>query len=125
MDPIKQRAEIAKACKWHNIRMSDKTKASGFSGFYPLGNDLMGGPPMTMDCFDEVPDYPNDLDAMHEAEVQTGFNIIEGHALIGEYFMHLMRVVGGNEKGTWCAAICATAAQRAEAFLKVFEKWED
>jgi len=72
-----------------------------------------------------IPNYSGDLNTMHEAELAMGFNVIEGHALIGDYFMHLMRVVGGNEKGTWCAAICATGAQRAEAFLRTVGKWKE
>lgn len=60
-----------------------------------------------------VPDYLNDLNAMHEAEKAAGFhaNTSEGRKLTQKY-AHLI----GAECESWKGY--ATARQRAEAFLK-------
>lgn len=62
----------------------------------------------------DVPDYCNDLNAMHEAE----------KVLLSEYGMNyctrLTYLIG---KSVY-ASIHATARQRAEAFLRTLGKWE-
>lgn len=69
------------------------------------------------------PDYVNDLNAMYGAE----------DSLLGlnkaEFAVQLCRVVGrdwpsGIGVGSF-AHIHATAAQRAEAFLRTIDKWEE
>jgi hypothetical protein len=58
----------------------------------------------------DVPDYLSDLNAMHEAEkVLT----LEQKSV---YCLELNKLIYG---------MCATAAQRAEAFLKTLGLWED
>ena len=64
-----------------------------------------------------VANYLNDLNAMHEAEKtlsreQLESYIFEMHEIIGHN--HIVRYV-----------VTATAAQRAEAFLRALGKWED
>lgn len=108
MKPDSQRIAIAEACGW-------KVSFNGKRCIGPLDN------PNLRTLFDPI----DDLNAMHEAEKTMGFNVLGGHELITEYFVNLLSVVGGNEKGTWCACICATAAQRAEAFLRTIGKWEE
>jgi hypothetical protein len=69
-----------------------------------------------------IPDYPNDLNAMHEAEKKL---LGEGDDW-GVYCDTLMDVV--VKSGGYHAAelyIHTTAAQRAEAFLKTIGKWEE
>jgi len=71
-----------------------------------------------------IPDYLNDLNAMHEAE-----ETLQSHHLCYEYNNKLYNILGntvGNRADkphhwTWHA----TAAQRAEAFLKTIGKWEE
>jgi len=58
-----------------------------------------------------IPDYCNDLNAMHEAE-----ELIPDKYDRYEYFLKLRL---GDEWGY------ATARQRAEAFLRTIGKWED
>ncbi len=59
---------------------------------------------------DGLPDYLNDLNAMHEAEkVLTDMQSIRYEARLGR----IGRIFN------------ATAAQRAEAFLRTIGKWED
>ena len=86
---------IAKACGWDN-------------------DDIERG--YTLCQFSEiVPDYCNDLNAMHEAEK------IFDSALYCRYIDELctQAIKGKN------SMYLATAAQRAEAFLKTIGKWEE
>ena len=99
----RKRIEIAEAVGWTNIEIF-RDKPYGFPG----GRKAAYKNP--------VPDYLNDLNAMHEIEktldeMECGFyldNIVEvcGASEYGEYDMDLMRILR------------ATAAQRAEAFIK-------
>jgi hypothetical protein len=64
---------------------------------------------------EEIPDYCNDLNAMHEAEK------IFDHALYCRYINELCDItIKGNN-----SMYMATAVQRAEAFLKTIDKWKD
>jgi hypothetical protein len=70
-------------------------------------------------CMEEhtLPDYLNDLNAMHEAEkVLTDDQLF----VMSRWLQHSTRstLVG-------VAVMTATASQRAEAFLKTINKWED
>ena len=68
-------------------------------------------------CFNScVPDYINDLNAMHEAEKTLNQN------LAAEYARMLTSIAWQSEQPTF-APMTATAAQRAEAFLCTIEKW--
>jgi len=61
------------------------------------------------------PDYCNDLNAMHEAEM-----VIKKDSNLWKcYESFLARIVSGD-----CGMFHITANQRAEAFLKAFGKWE-
>ena len=65
-----------------------------------------------------VPDYLNDLNAMHEAVKTLPQN------LMPRYFACLCNVVSGSlSLYGYSKATEATAAQRAEAFLKTIGKW--
>ncbi len=74
---------------------------------------------------DTVPDYLSDLNAMHEAEKRFGDSSHDAH----RYLDALMAVVSREEPdpSTNVAAVFfivnATAAQRAEAFLRCIGKW--
>jgi len=90
MIPKEQRIAIAEACGW--------TKGYDWSRSDGIG---------------VLPDYLNDLNAMHEAE----------KALDGmDQLTYLAKLHEGNHYCSW-AGTCATAAQRAEAFLKTIGKW--
>jgi len=61
-------------------------------------------------------DYCTDLNAMHEAE-----KIIEhSDELFQKYYLALYDV---TQSTRW--PVCATARQRAEAFLRTMGKWEE
>ena len=76
-----------------------------------------------------LPDYLNDLNAMHEAVAyaKTQYNDPESDGLLfceATYIMTLNVLLGRNH---WDCEFCiveATAAQRAEAFLKTIDKWK-
>jgi hypothetical protein len=92
VSPEKQRIAIAEVCGW--------SKADAKRGY-------------TLSQFTEqVPDYLNDLNAMHEAEDELSGNQYMVYAL-------MLDAVEGSLFG-----IRATARQRAEAFLRTLGKWE-
>jgi hypothetical protein len=98
---------VAEACGWTEI---DGLSARG----------LMGKPPEKLCPFDYLPNYCNDLNAMHEAEK---FLSRGEHYQSGEFALYVK-----NLDLVRCGRlhlIEATAAERAEAFLKTLGKWED
>jgi hypothetical protein len=104
MNPEQQRIAIAEACGHINVRMwgGSCIASAGIStdGIYWGSYG--------------VPDYCNDLNAMHEAEQ------IFDHALYCRYINELCDItIKGNN-----SIYMATARQRAEAFLKTINKWE-
>ncbi len=100
MTPESQRIAIAEACGWkrrdyvncHGVNVAD----------WVSRNDVIYGT-------ENLPDYLNDLNAMHEAEkVLTGIQL-------AEYSIWLQKIEDLD--------FLATAAQRAEAFLKTLGLW--
>jgi hypothetical protein len=70
------------------------------------------------DVRSKIPDYCNDLNAMHEAELE----LIYGKGT--EYAEYLLEVTNRH----WTCDIeffSANARQRAEAFLRTLGKWEE
>ena len=91
---------IAEACGWKYV--NNETHAP--DGSFWWSKEL------------EIPDYCNDLNAMHEAEKILSD---EPHA---DYACELVKTIRQN--GEWFESVSATAAQRAEAFLRTINKWE-
>ena len=92
-------AAIAEACGWTELEECS-------CGFKQRGN-----PPEWSAHKKHIPNYCNDLNAMHEAE----------ESLIGDLWIGYMKLadIEGSLFG-----IRATARQRAEAFLRTIGKWE-
>jgi hypothetical protein len=89
---------IAKACGWEQVE--------GEECFFDNGSEQI--------YIENIFDYCNDLNAMHEAEK------IFDHALYCRYINELCDItIKGNN-----SMYMATAVQRAEAFLKTLNKWE-
>jgi hypothetical protein len=106
---------IAEACGWKNLEIEDFSEY-GVPCFMLMGSNHFGTRLMP-------PDYCNDLNAMHEAEESLNSQQVQ------DYTFNLLRVTnndGARFHGTLgCFAhVHATAAQRAEAFLKTLGKWE-
>ncbi len=127
MKPEEQRIAIAEACgyKWvENVRVRSNSQSGAWCSADGWCN------PKTKEISDDVcdlPNYLNNLNAMHEAflSLPTGSHITFGR--------HLQEVCGEGLVGyvscypedfAGLARIAhATAAQRAEAFIRTIGKW--
>ena len=114
MTPEAQRIAIAEACGWTEI--SD-WGAGGINGKHP-----------TEPWTEVIPDYLNDLNAMHEVEsslTEEQFYIYGSDLDTITLPKNSMPMcyVDSPEAGMYRELICATAAQRAEAFLRAINKW--
>ena len=115
MTPEKQRIEIVKACGWRFGILSHGNPR--IEGWFDSDGQFRGE---GTEC---LPDYLNDLNAMHEA-VMT---------LTGEdrsrYYDELERVLFGQSEIHWSEdkfhMINAKAEHMAEAFLKTLGLWEE
>jgi hypothetical protein len=103
MKPEQQRKAIAEACGWKYVPEDIPE--------YPW-QDREG------EASRHCPDYLNDLNAMHEAEKTLNQN------LAAEYARMLTSTAWQSEQPTF-APMTATAAQRAESFLRTINKWEE
>lgn len=101
MTPEAQRIAIATACGW-----TWKPELFG----------IIQGPHHPSGARD-VPDYPNSLDAMHEAE-----KVLDVHQRMS-YLFTLVEICSGKGSGNGEAAF-ATAPQRCEAFLRTIGRWD-
>jgi hypothetical protein len=110
MNKQKQRIAIAEACGWK-------------SGKCPCREELCDAwKTPAGDNWEYVPDYLNDLNAMHEAEeVLTQQQRIEYVRDLGYIW------TGRNDRAipNWWFVHDATATQRAAAFLRTIGKWEE
>jgi hypothetical protein len=101
MKPRKQQIAIAKACGY--------TDCSETGTYGTFNNKWI-----------EIPDYLNDLNAMHEAE-----KVLPHKSLTQDYF----NVGYGRYQSILCemslTPFFATAAQRAEAFLRTLNLWKE
>lgn len=97
MNPEKQRIAMAEACGW----------SPSDNGRFHL---LQNGKSLT-----KLPDYLNDLNAMHEAEkMLKDKHLLYTNSYLPEvYKSHFMDDI-----------VCATASQRVEAFLRTIGKWK-
>ena len=107
MNPEAQRIAIAEACSW---RCTASFKEAFACWVRPDGMDHQT---------EWLPDYLNDLNAMHEAEMSQ-VDIEEGRFIV--LFREYLHTILGHDGSL---AIHATAAQRAEAFLRSLGKWEE
>lgn len=114
MNREKQRIAIAEACGWRHFQDSV---------YSPFGSPYLVGKPPDPEAqnLQKVPDYLNDLNAMNEA--------VESLDRFDKSLYHsaLQRVVGiantSNDEPRYATE--ATAAQRAEAFLRTLDLWEE
>ena len=115
MNPEQQRIAIAEAC--------------GLTNVAPMivKNVKHQGDDITVGIWSDdgwVPNYLNDLNAMHEAEKMLT------KANWGGYAAELYRITDAHNHGIspnhhWLAVAFSTATQRAEAFLRTIGKWEE
>lgn len=127
MKPEAQRIAIAEACGWQDCKTASKigrtiTKTivatndvERAKGNVREKRGLPNWPYVT------VPDYLNDLNAMHEAEK----GLLK--TKVKSYLRNLRACTGMDyfEEVTEFRYVTATAAQRAEAFLKTLNLWNE
>jgi hypothetical protein len=105
MTPEQQRIAIAEACGWSYRKTEFCT--------YWWNDEVNKTLPPNDDGFRPCPDYLNDLNAMHEAE----------KVLTIEQQRRYAAELGRSYDGSFLH-VTATAAQRAEAFLRTIGKME-
>lgn len=110
MTPEAQRIAIAEACGW-------ELKSNGLSPMWSWQNEslthrIKWASHKEMASQGVLPDYLNDLNAMHEAE---SFIMDDDPHAYGSYACNLYEEYGNT--------VHLTAAQRAEAFLRTIGKW--
>jgi len=104
MTPEQQQIAIAEACGWTHHTIDDHTY-----WWHEENNKTL---PPDDDGMRSCPDYLNDLNAMHEAEKVL-------RPILSERYYRRLR----EQIGSYDLAISATAAQRAEAFLRTLNLW--
>jgi hypothetical protein len=111
MNQQQQIIAIAEACGWKN---ADHPDAMKLKQGWTMPEKWCMDPKGVLRFNHHRPDYLNDLNAMHEAEM-----VLILDCVWATYLDKLSVVVA--EK----SLVNATAAQRAEAFLRTIGKWED
>jgi len=118
--PEAQRIAIAEACGWKNVDAG--------SGRVWGVTTRHKGTPSEFDVCVDVPNYPFDLNAMHDAE-----KVFWDTGKAMEFTNQLVGIVCSARGFRWDKGtpddhlMClshATAAQRAEAFLRTIGKWK-
>ena len=125
MTPEQQRISIAEACEWQDIKRYERNYWTGTRPRQFMEDDAQ----VSM----ELPDYPSDLNAMHEAEEVLDSTIKDGYSQRMFYASKLGDVALNDNGRGWeplsnddCFPMAhATAAQRAEAFLRALRLWEE
>lgn len=117
MSPEAQRIAIAEACGWQGPQHPDNV--AGMAGWWSQSRGVWWKRP---DCVrvmaSAVPDYLTDLNAMHEAE-----KVLTEHQRI--VYKETLADITPHDPSVSLWGLChATAAQRAEAFLRTIGKWE-
>jgi hypothetical protein len=110
VNPEQQRIAIAEACGWTKIRLHPRWVSDIGSEFPPTlcGTHPSKGRPEGIPWWGPLPDYLNDLNAMHEAERRLEAE--DNHAY-GCYCSELYEKYGNT--------VSLTAAQRAKAFCEI------
>ena len=122
MKPELQRIKIAEACGWKGPHHPDNV--NGMDGWWsqhrgvwwmmPDGERVM---------ISGVPDYLNDQNAMHEAVLTLDRKTLD----YSQYCSYLQQILAVENSKTLTPGFQiseATAAQRAEAFLRALNLWE-
>ena len=121
MNSEQQRIAIAEACGWKEIRAEVDWLPKELFGIFTWPHPTNAEKIKYFINRKPIPDYLNDLNAMHEAE-----SILNADQMVS-YDYHLDLMVGNGRQGLnieyflWSA----TASQRAEAFLRTIGKWEE
>lgn len=118
MTPEQQNIAIAEACGWRHA-MARHPKSLNIVTVWSDGKSPW--------ChIRKPPDYLGDLNAMHEAEKVLTDKEKESYIMDIACVIRHQQGISNYESIPQCHfSTFATAAQRAEAFLKTINKWED
>jgi hypothetical protein len=105
MKPELQRIAIAEACGWTLVDLPEHPNGPKTLWKTPEGEQLQSG------SLGALPDYLTDLNAMHEAET-----------VLGEFVEPYLDLLAQLPAPLY--DVRATAAQRAEAFLRTLNLWK-
>lgn len=130
MTQEQQRIEVAESLGWKWYR--SKTTGDITTGIVTFNTNLLGDweeiprPENYLNeavAFVNCPDYPNDLDAMHEAEKRLKPHRMSGSESTpwSDYFMTLLRICEREKVSSGHAS----AALRCEAYLRTIHRWKD
>lgn len=125
MTPEQINAAIAEACGWYLIKPPEKDGTRAFSIREPVAATLYPWRETPEEAWTDAPDYCNDLNAMHKVELTMT------NKQADELFYYwLAWTVSQGKCGNqiWQyrkLMVHATAAQRAEAFLRTVGKWKE
>jgi len=118
MTPESQQIAIATACGWKDIKNTNHEDVDIESRSIIYWSGLTGVPPEFIHYENRIriPDYLNDLNAMHEAEKALT------QAQDYQYRDSILPAV--CKDGSGMIAMTASARHRAEAFLRTIGEWE-
>jgi hypothetical protein len=123
---VTQKVGLVKRGLWYRPNACGYTDRESEAGRYTMGEakyheSVHGFPDDVMIRGFSPPDYVSDLNAMRDAESTLVSHNAE------RYANKLAIVVGDSARAEYRQfhLICATAKQRAEAFLKTFHRWVD
>lgn len=123
MKPEAQRIAIAQACGWTECQHSwhpgdvEGRKGKLWLGIAPINK----GQNFEIACW-SIPDYLNDLNAMHEAE--KTLREMQTMTYVDRLGEIVSQGMGDGSYGEVWNMNHATATQRAEAFLKTLNLWK-
>ena len=117
----KQRITIAEACGWTVINDTICDPKPEVVNGQQTGN-------IDINPVATLPDYLNDLNAMHEAMQHLPDALNSGpNGFVNNIVNVVQKVVAPRPifRGPYFYVVTATAAERAEAFLRTIGKWEE
>jgi len=119
-----QRIAIATVCGHTNFKYFNTTNVDG--AYTVLASDQTANGWEGYDAT-EIPNYLEDLNAMHEAEklILAGNHIGYCRAVLVLVCPETKGVIVGLNAGYGLSILHATASQRAEAFLRTLNLWDD
>ena len=123
MTPERQRIAIAEACGWKWETREHPAPCWHYGDYY-VNAPLFYENRKKEDYLNDLPDYLNDLNAMH-----AGLEILTDNQK-ARYVIALCRVLDFNMDEAWndhdvFEFAQATAAEQLEAFLRTIGKWEE
>lgn len=119
MTPERQRIKIAEACGWKFTQGEDGECHTWYPNGEHCCSDFHACPTTCL------PDYLNDLNAMHEAEKVLLTGACDDVRSLYLDYVFLQSEGFPDRFETHMTALTATAAQKAEAILKALNLWEE